>query len=92
MRPSASKGILAPHKPTLPSMAPVLEMDRHSEIERHIQPGALKVLVYSGQAQPGSKGGAVITAAGLAGADIVLTSYDTLKKDLHHCPDGPAGV
>lgn len=26
---------------------------RRSEIARHIQPGALKVVVYSGQAQPG---------------------------------------
>ena len=28
-----------------------------------------------------------MTAADLAAADVVLTSYDVLRRDLHHCPD-----
>ena len=63
---------------------------RRDEILRHIQPGALKLVLYEGQPQPGAGGGGgrVVTAAQLAGADIVLTTYDVLRRDIHHCPDG----
>lgn len=129
---------------------------RRDEILRHIQPGAVKLLIYLGQPQPGggelhdgapaaalcpaacthpsqlhsstpwfkgNKGrlclaGAVsarcgsrclaklpcaspplsgafarpVTAAELASADVVLTTYDILRKDMHRCPDaGEAG-
>ena len=105
---------------------------------RHIRPGALRVLVYDGQGQPGDagKGSAarVYTAADLAAAgalsfssaasshilctvclllyfavmlslsmrvappcslslgaaDIVLTTYDVLRRDLNHRPDADA--
>ena len=29
----------------------------------------------------------VVTAADLAAADVVLTSYDVLRRDVNHCPD-----
>ena len=35
----------------------------------------------------------VVTAAELAASDIVLTTYDVLRRDVHHCPgagDAPA--
>lgn len=33
----------------------------------------------------------MVTAAELAAADVVLTTYDVLRRDIHHAPDG-AGV
>ncbi len=68
----------------------------HEEILRHLRPGALKLLVYHGQPQPGlarpagaagTGDGRVVTAADLAEADIVLTTYDALRADLAHQPD-----
>lgn len=63
------------------------------EIARHVVPGTLKVLVYNGQPQP-SFGGSkerqkevIITAEDLAQADIVLTTYDVLRKDVYHDSD-----
>jgi E3 ubiquitin-protein ligase SHPRH len=59
------------------------------EILRHIRPGALKLLVYEGQPQPGAgRTAKVVTAANLAAADIVLTTYDVLRRDINHAPDG----
>lgn len=63
------------------------------EINRHVQPGALKVIVYEGQPQPrpGQTWSTnIITAADLAAADIVFTTYDVLKKDLYHDSDNTA--
>ncbi|GAB4820920.1 hypothetical protein N2152v2_007966 [Parachlorella kessleri] len=62
----------------------------HDEIQRHIRPGAMKVLIYHGQAQlgPSSYKHSLVTAADLAAADIVLTTYDVLKRDLYHNPEG----
>ena len=95
-----------------------------SEITKHTQPGALKVITYLGQhktslhslkpqsvrsgrnvpvpdlgkgPRDGEKGRAdrtgkysgqgVVSAEDLAAADVVLTSYDVLKRDLHHQAD-----
>ncbi|DBA99603.1 TPA: hypothetical protein ACH3X3_012177 [Trebouxia sp. C0006] len=91
-----------------------------SEITKHTQPGALKVITYLGQHktslesasakapawQDGSlpasamgnrielrgragkhSGQGVVSAGDLAGADVVLTTYDVLKRDVHHLAD-----
>jgi E3 ubiquitin-protein ligase SHPRH len=90
LRKKASIGVTQPCGTTLVVCpAPILAQWKE-EITRHVQPGALKVVVYDGQPQPrpGQKWAASITtAADLAAADIVLTTYDVLKKDLHHDSD-----
>jgi E3 ubiquitin-protein ligase SHPRH len=91
-----------------------------SEITKHTQPGALKVITYLGQHKtslesasakapawqhgpfPASamgnsedlkgragkhSGQGVVSAGDLAGADVVLTTYDVLKRDVHHLAD-----
>ncbi|KAL3154030.1 hypothetical protein ABBQ32_013581 [Trebouxia sp. C0010 RCD-2024] len=92
-----------------------------SEIAKHTQPGALKVITYLGQsktsldhATASSTGGVeesfgegrkasegavgrgrkgkhsglgVVSAQDLAAADVVLTTYDVLKRDVHHQAD-----
>ncbi|GIL56939.1 hypothetical protein Vafri_12224 [Volvox africanus] len=108
----------------------------YDEIRRHVHPGALQVVVYGGQMQPGISsaghhlvgaftgaggnggntaaaaaaaaaaggrrrpvaGGSrgdevdvaasmVVTASDLAAADVVLTTYDVLKRDVARQPD-----
>ena len=56
-----------------------------SEIDKHIVPGTLKVATYLGQDNSN-----MISPQYLAAADIVLTTYDTLRKDLHRNPDKEA--
>lgn len=77
-----------------------------SEIAKHTQPGALKVVTYLGQNKtsldPGTasaaggvgrgrkgkhSGQGVVSAQDLAAADVVLTTYDVLKRDVHHQAD-----
>ena len=89
-----------------------------SEIAKHTQPGALKVITYLGQNKTsldtgtakagedppltGQRAGAgpirkgrkgkhsgqgVVSAEDLAAADVVLTTYDVLKRDVHHQAD-----
>jgi len=58
------------------------------EFERHVAPNVLKVVVYHGQSQQASAGhflgdGLGITASELCRADVVLTTYDALRHDLH---------
>lgn len=70
--------------------APILQQ-WWEEIHRHIHPGALQVVIYEGQPQPtsGHKRPKIVTAADLAVADIALTTYDVLRKDLNHEPNEP---
>lgn len=74
-----------------------------SELKRHTKPGALKVVVYEGQPRDASgpkgfnnkmteKTNAPTSALDLASADVVLTTYDTLRNDLHHSPDAGLSV
>jgi hypothetical protein len=60
--------------------------------------GSVKVVVYEGQAQPRSGVAAsrngrpqqVVSAAELAAAHFVLTTFDVLRRDQHNQPD-PSG-
>ena len=36
---------------------------------------------------PAGSSARVVTAADLAVADVVLTTYDVLRRDVNHCPD-----
>ena len=67
-----------------------------SELQRHAAPGALAVVTYEGQprgasgpnAKTRSRGrDAPVSALDLARADVVLTTYETLRSDLHHAPN-----
>jgi len=54
--------------------------------------GALKVLVYDSvsgtdQLNLGTSKGKTLSARDFAAADIVLTTYETLQKDVHHQSD-----
>jgi len=56
------------------------------EIDRHVRPGHLRVRVFLGQSQAAGKGGdlaTVVTARDLAECDVVLTTYDTLRSEIH---------
>lgn len=71
--------------------ASILEQWR-KEFERHVEPNVLKVVVYHGQSQQASAGhflgdGLGITASELCQADVVLTTYDALRHDLHLCSE-----
>ncbi|KFM22757.1 E3 ubiquitin-protein ligase SHPRH [Auxenochlorella protothecoides] len=74
--------------------APDLEAQRgmrQQEILKHVDTNQVSMLVYSGQTPSnmgGDKAGAVVSALDLAGADIVLTTYDVLRKDAWRV-DGP---
>ena len=54
------------------------------EIEKHTAPGALRVEVYAGASARERNCDNGASAARLACADIVLTTYDVLRKDLYH--------
>ena len=81
--------------------APLVEQWRR-ELLRHISSGdddddgmpALRVRVYSGQSQaaggPGGHGASVVTAAELGSYDVVITSYDVLRAELHRGSDDAA--
>ena len=72
---------------------PILSQWEH-EIARHVANDDLKVLAYRGQSQAAGQGGdaaQVLTAADLARADIVLTTYDVLRREVHNDADPQAG-
>lgn len=49
--------------------------------------GAMRIVVYEGQAQRrAGKTAAVVTATELAAADVVLTTYEVLRRDIHQQP------
>ncbi|KAK9861981.1 hypothetical protein WJX84_009317 [Apatococcus fuscideae] len=66
-----------------------------SEIARHTRPGAFKLAIYEGQeakltVQQAQQAGVlrgIVSAVDLAAADIVLTTYDVLRKDVHRQAD-----
>lgn len=48
---------------------------------------AMRIVVYEGQAQRrAGKTAAVVTAGDLAAADVVLTTYEVLRRDIHQQP------
>ena len=52
----------------------------------------MRVIVYKGQAQrQAGKSLPVVTAADLAAADIVLTTYEVLRRDVNHQPAADCG-
>ena len=74
-----------PVKTTL-IVCPVHILDQwSSEIARHTRAGSVKVLCYHGMRDSQR----VLSVEEIARADIVLTSYDALRGDVHH--DGTPG-
>ncbi|KAL3695861.1 hypothetical protein R1sor_009937 [Riccia sorocarpa] len=74
--------------------APILQQWQ-DEIQRHTVPGSIRVMVYEGAGKGAhvlagnAKGNKpeMVSPDDLAAADIVLTSYDTLRTDVCHEPD-----
>ena len=55
------------------------------ECKRHVRPGTLKIITYEGQSKRSGAGGSmkgVFSAKELADADVVLTTYDTLRTEI----------
>ena len=62
-----------------------------SEIDKHVVPGSIRVVTYLGQEFAAStRPNKMVRPEELAAADVVLTTYDTLRKDLHRNPDKEA--
>lgn len=62
-----------------------------SEIDKHVVPGTIRVVTYLGQeVAASSRPNGMVSPQELAAADVVLTTYDTLRKDLHRNPDKEA--
>lgn len=66
--------------------APILPQ-WHAEIIRHTKPGSIKICVYEGIRNLNPSTTSRMDMDELAGADIVLTTYDILKDDLSHDSD-----
>eukprot|EP00898_Chlorokybus_atmophyticus_P007364 jgi/Chlat1/7629/Chrsp64S07159 len=60
------------------------------EIKKHVQAGELRVFTYEGVRAVRAKAQA-LSAYHLATADIVLTTYETLRADVHHDTEGDTG-
>ncbi|CAM9711741.1 unnamed protein product, partial [Chrysoparadoxa australica] len=64
--------------------APIL-MQWKSEIEKHIDTGVVKVGVYEGvQRHVQSRSFGMLSPVHLASYDVVLTTYDVLRDEVHH--------
>ncbi|PON48604.1 Cdk-activating kinase assembly factor [Trema orientale] len=70
--------------------APILPQ-WHAEIIHHTRPGSLKTYVYEGVRDASLSNKSIIDISELVDADIVLTTYDTLKEDLSHDSDRHEG-
>ncbi|KAL2317565.1 hypothetical protein Fmac_031441 [Flemingia macrophylla] len=70
--------------------APILPQ-WHDEIIRHTHQGSLKTCVYEGVRDASLSNTSLMDISDLASADIVLTTYDTLKEDLSHDSDRHEG-
>ncbi|XP_062092301.1 uncharacterized protein LOC133798119 isoform X2 [Humulus lupulus] len=70
--------------------APILPQ-WHAEIIRHTRPGSLKTYIYEGVRDTSLSNKSIIDINELVSADIVLTTYDTLKEDLSHDSDRHEG-
>uniref|UniRef100_A0A803NY48 E3 ubiquitin-protein ligase SHPRH n=1 Tax=Cannabis sativa TaxID=3483 RepID=A0A803NY48_CANSA len=70
--------------------APILPQ-WHAEIIRHTCPGSLKTYIYEGVRDTSLSNKSIFDINELVSADIVLTTYDTLKEDLSHDSDRHEG-
>lgn len=77
------KGKPVPSKTTLIICPEILKAQWKSEFEKHVEPGKLSVMVYTGIA-----GGGYIRPKDLAKYDVVITSYEILRAELTHAQAG----
>ncbi|XP_043698641.1 E3 ubiquitin-protein ligase SHPRH-like [Telopea speciosissima] len=70
--------------------APILPQ-WHAEIICHTKAGSLKTCVYEGVRNASLSTGSLMDISELINADIVLTTYDSLKEDLSHDSDRHEG-
>ncbi|KAI3991562.1 hypothetical protein MKX01_040572 [Papaver californicum] len=63
----------------------------HAEINRHTEPGSLKICIYEGVRNASLSATSTMDICELINADIVLTTYDVLKGDLSHDCDRHEG-
>lgn len=76
-----------------PACSEVYLCCRTAHANTHLAAGAMRIVVYEGQAQRrAGKTTAVVTAADLAAADVVLTTYEVLRRDIHQQAGPGAGA
>lgn len=84
----ASKELDGVAKATLVVCPDQIASQWERELSSHLTPGGLSALFYRGQNQAAGGGGigGVTTAKEIASRDIVVTTYDVLKAELHYEP------